>query len=146
VKKRRALAFATLTVVGWGLSSGVSACTDCSDIGCIQNVTVTPEQPISGDGDYEATFVADGKTYTCTLTLPSTGAAKCSNLRAYVQHDKHGIEWLSLDGDYSKLAVTITRDGTEIANQTFSVKYEGQELNGSGCGECLSAAETLKLE
>ena len=135
----------TLIFLSSLLGGGLAACDDCSDMGCIQNVTVTPEKPITGDGDYDVTLVGDGKTYHCTLTLPSSVPAKCSNVRAYVQHDKHSIIWLSLDGDFDELSVTVTRDGTQVADQTFPVKYEGEKLSGSSCGECLAAAETLKV-
>jgi hypothetical protein len=57
----------------------------------------------------------------------------------------HSIIWLSLDGDFDELSVTVTRDGTQVADQTFPVKYEGEKLSGSSCGECLAAAETLKV-
>ena len=127
------------------LGAGLAACDDCADVGCIQNVTVRPEQPITGDGAYDVTLVGDGKTYHCTVTLPSSVPAKCSNSRAYVQHDKHSIVWLSLDGDYDELAVTITRDDTPVADQTFSVKYVPDEPAASSCGQCLAAEETLKV-
>jgi len=145
LKSRRPFVPLTVIVSSLLLGGGLAACDDCSDVGCIQNVTVTPEQPITGDGDYDVTFVGDGKTYHCTLTLPSSVPAKCSNTRAYVQHDKHSIVFLSLDGDFDELSVTITRDGTDVADQTFPVKYQADKIGGSSCGECLAAGETLKV-
>lgn len=146
MKPERLFVPSTVVFLSSLVGAGLAACDDCADMGCIQTVTVRPEVPIAGDGAYDVTFVGDGKTYHCTLTLPSSVPAKCSNSRAYVQHDEHTIAWLSLDGDFDQLSVTVTRDDAPVADQTFTVKYEGQELNGSGCGECPSATETLRLQ
>jgi len=143
--RRRPLVRAAAIVTVASLAApGLPACGgDCADIGCVQNVTVTPDEPITGDGDYEIDFDAGSKHFHCTLTLPGTAPAHCSDVRAYVQHDKKSIQWLSLDTDTKTLHVAITRDGAPVADQTFAVDYTGSSLNGIGCGACFAAEVTL---
>jgi Fe-S cluster biogenesis protein NfuA len=117
----------------------------CNGVGCIQSVTITPEHSLSDPGDYEVDFVADGFTSKCTLTVPSSIPAKCSDERAFVsQQSGRGIAFVSIDGDYKTVTVTILRDGTTVTSRTFSPKYEDIALDGA-CETCPTATETLKL-
>lgn len=82
----------------------------------------------------------------CSVKVPSTAPAKCTDERAYVyQESGRGILWLSVDGKIKDLSVTITLDDAPFADQTFTPKYEDVELNGPGCGTCPAAGETLTL-
>ena len=139
-------AAAVAGIVGTSLAE-LSACgSSCSDVGCIQAVTVTPDHALSDPGHYEVDFVADGVDMSCTLTVPSTAPAKCSDSRAYVSQDKgRGIVFLSVDGKYKSLSVTVLKDGNTLAEQTYAVAYQGVEINGPGCGTCPAASETLKM-
>ncbi len=133
-------------VVGSSLSE-LAACSSCGDMGCVQSVTVTPKHPLADPGNYVVDMVADGVTMTCTLTVPSTVPAKCSDSRAYVYQEKaNGIEWVSVDGKVKSLSVSIDRGADTIADQTYSVSYQNREQNGPGCGTCPQASETLSLD
>ncbi|HEX4338050.1 MAG TPA: hypothetical protein VH062_19205 [Polyangiaceae bacterium] len=133
-------------VVGTSLSA-VSACgSSCTDIGCTEAVTVTPEHALGDSGSYEVDFVADGVDMSCTLKVPSTAPAKCTDSRAYVfQEAGRGITFVSVDGKYKSLHVTVLHEGNTIADQTYAVTYQGVEINGHGCGTCDAASETLKV-
>ena len=139
------LAATLLAVIA--LSVPLPACSSCADIGCIPNVTITPEHPISEAGQYQVDFVADGENMGCSVKVPNTAPPKCTDERAYVyQESGRGILWLSVDGKIKDLSVTITHDGAPFADQTFSPSYEDVEFNGPGCGTCPAAGETLTLD
>jgi hypothetical protein len=140
-----AVAVAAGASLGTASLGAVSGCgPSCGDIACIEAVTVRPDVILSEAGNYEVDFVADGVATSCTVKVPSTVPAKCTNQRAYVaQPDGHGITFVSLDGEYSSLQVTMLRDGTSIADQTYAPKYDGAELDGPGCGTCPAASERL---
>jgi hypothetical protein len=116
-------------------------------VSCIAAVTVVPAQPISESGSYEVDFVADGTKMNCTLQVPSTAPAQCSDSRAYVaQEQGKGITFLSVDGMYTTLSVTMKRDGETIAAETFSkLNYENANFTGVGCPSCPAAQVTLTL-
>jgi len=90
--------------------------------------------PTIADTSCTTHFDADGKAITCTLTVPSTTPPKCTDSRAYVYQLDGRIQFLSLDGNYEKVSVTMLHEGTLIADQSFAVKYTNTELNGPGCG------------
>jgi hypothetical protein len=117
----------------------------CSDIGCIQNLTITPDGTVDDSGKYEARFDADGEAITCTLTVPSTTPPKCTDSHAYVYQNDGRVRFLSLDGDYKTVSVTLLHEGTVIADESFAPEYTDDELNGSGCGTCLAASATLRI-
>jgi hypothetical protein len=135
-----------VTTVAAVAGIALAACSSsCADAGCVQAVTITLERPLSDPGSYEVDFVADGVTMSCTLTVPSTKPSRCTNSRAFVsQEEGRGIVFLSMDGKFESLSVTVLRDGSTLAEQTYSVAYQGVELNGPGCGTCPAASETLK--
>jgi len=123
------------------------ACSDCSDIGCIPNVTITPEHPLTDHGQYRVDFVADGKAMSCIVKVPSSTSPDCTNDRVYVYQERdRGILWLSVDGKLEEVSVTITLDDAPVADQTFLPSYEETEINGPGCGTCPAAGETLTLD
>jgi hypothetical protein len=139
-------------VVSVALASlgGLYACNSnnaCEGVSCIPAVSVIPGQPISESGSYEVDFVADGKKMTCTLQVPSTAPAQCTDSNAYVaQKSGEGITLLSVDGMYNTLSVTVKRDGETVAAQTFSsLKYENTDFTGVGCVSCPQAKVTLSV-
>jgi len=141
------LGLGTAVAAGIPLSAPLPACSSCSDIGCIPNLTITPERPLRDSGEYQVDFVADGETMSCTVKVPSAASPKCTDDRAYVYQERdRGILWLSVDGTHKTVSVTMARDGTPVADQTFLPSYEGVEINGPGCGTCPAAAESLSLE
>jgi hypothetical protein len=127
------------------LSTTFTACSSsCTDIGCIEAVTVSFSHPVSQAGAYIVDLGADATHLKCTITLPAHGSASCDDPRAYVFVDSAGaLTFASVDGRIKSLAVTVLRDGTEVASGTFQPAYQGVELNGPGCGTCSQATETL---
>jgi hypothetical protein len=141
-----------LSAFATSLLGGLCACNStnaCTGVSCFPTVTIKPEPPISQAGDYEVDFVADGMKMTCTLTVPSTAPADCTDQRAYVaQKSGEGITFMSVDGDstYSTVSVTVKRDGETIAAQTFSsLKYENADFTGAGCPSCPAVSKTLRV-
>lgn len=140
----------SLLSTGVALASlgALSACNSnnaCEGVSCNPSVVVTPDSPISAAGKYEVELIADGKTFTCTLKIPSTLPAQCSDDAAYVRQEQgQGIVYLSLDGTYKKLAVKVVHDGATVAEQTFtSLKYVNADFTGVGCNGCPTATQTL---
>lgn len=130
--------------------SGLSGCNSnngCEGVSCRATVSVTPEHPIAASGSYEVDFVADGTKMKCTLTVPSTAPSNCTDERAYVKQESgQGITFMSVDGMYKTLSVTVKHEGETIASQTFSpLDYQNADFTGAGCVSCPSAAKTLSL-
>src|SRR5947208_3538963 len=88
----------------------LSACNSnnaCEGVSCFPAVNVLPKSAIAEAGSYKVSLVADGKLYSCTLRVPSTAPAQCSDNDAYVQQVKgQGIVAISLTGMFKKLSVT----------------------------------------
>jgi hypothetical protein len=138
---------AVAAAAGIALSIPLPACSSCTDIGCIPNVTINLEHPLTESGQYQVDFVADDKTMICRVKVPSSTSPDCTDDRVYVYQERgKGILWLSVDGKLKEVSVTITRDDAPVTDQSFSPKYEDTELNGPGCGTCPAAAETLTIE
>src|SRR5581483_532925 len=92
-----------IAVTGLALTSlgGLSACNStngCTNISCFHTVTVTPVPTLSQSGTYEVDLDADGKTIRCTVDVPSTAPARCTDDAAYVaQEPGKGIVYFSVD-------------------------------------------------
>ena len=142
----RAIAAFVLTSLG-----GLGACNSnnaCEGVSCVPTITVLPGEPLTEAGSYEVDLVADGQKMKCTLAVPSTAPAQCDDASAYVaQESGKGITYISVDGMYAMLSVTVKRDGATIADQTFaSPKYVNSDFTGAGCVSCPAARVTLGSE
>ncbi|HVW27246.1 MAG TPA: hypothetical protein VHC69_17890 [Polyangiaceae bacterium] len=145
VSPRSLVAFALTSLGGLGACNSNNA---CEGVSCVPTVTVLPGQPLTQSGSWEVDIVADGKKMNCTLKVPSTAPAQCSDSSAYVaQESGKGITYVSVDGMYQTLSVTVKRDGATVAAETFSsLKYETSDFTGVGCISCPAATVTLNGE
>ena len=124
------------------------ACSDGLD------VAFSAKQP----GSYSFNVVADGEVTTCGATLPlppcDQPAGGCSRQSVTLGLSgcalpaaEHSLEGISLAGVHpTTIEVFVTRDGEEIAHQTFSPTYQTVAPNGEACGPvCSQATVTLNM-
>lgn len=133
--------------VSFGGLSGCNSNNGCEGVSCVPLVAIVLEHSLSESGSYEIDFVADGTMMKCTIALPSTAPANCTDSRAYVvQKSGQGITSMSVDGTYKTLSVTVKHEGETIASETFSpLHYQSADFTGVGCVSCPSASVTLKV-
>lgn len=130
------------------LSTTCTACgSSCTEIGCLEAATVNFSRPLGQSGAYVVDVSADGTHMKCSIGQSSPRSASCDDPRAYVFIDSGGaLTGVSVDGRIQSLAVTVLRDGTQVADGTFQPAYRGVELNGPGCGTCSQATATLTTQ
>jgi hypothetical protein len=123
-------------------------CIFCTEIFCEDQVAVTVSSaaPMPA-GIYAFTFeVPDGvRAVTCTLAGTSascTGDAKVSFSGAFFDDAFH----FRVLGTPATLKVTMTRDATPVADQSFTPSYSTNQPNGPKCGPtCRQATASLQL-
>jgi hypothetical protein len=132
----------------------------CTEMGCVSGYHVTLD-PGAGwaPGRYTFDVTADGKHQRCTGALPLTGdcgepVLRCSgDDLAYIDElncggdpADHAFGSIGLHAMPCAVHVTVTRDGTVVAEQAFTPDYRWIEVNGPGCGpRCLQDSDTLVI-
>ena len=88
-------------------------------------------------GIYEirVTTEAGASGVTCDRTNP-TSPASCTGGSPNLQVGDADILDIAVSGDPKTIRVYVSKDGTEIAARSFTVKYDDREINGPGCGTC----------
>ena len=112
------------------------------------NVAFSVNQP----GTYSFNLVADGEATTCGATLPlppcDQQAGGCSRQNVTLglsgcalPSAEHSLEGITLTGVHpTSMEVFVSRDGEEIAHQTFTPTYATVAPNGEECGPVCSQA------
>jgi len=126
----------------------------CTAIGCDDGLTI--QFSVSEPGAYLFNIVADGATISCSATLPfpdcSSPGSTCGDPRVQLAASgcalapaEHSLEGLFMSGMVPEsVSVLATRDGVEIASQTFTPAYQTTAPNGEECGPiCTNASVSL---
>jgi hypothetical protein len=126
-------------------------------MGCTPGASLTLPTPLADSGDYVFNVVVDGTTLTCTATLPFQGTnpicdpglglllqgPSTSTGSATSQGPADRITGIWLDGQVGEVTVDVTRDGSPVYAGSATPAYQGVEINGPGCGECLQGTAQL---
>ncbi len=117
---------------------------DCTLVGCEQGVEIDFRAPYAEAGTYTITVDVDGARTTCTVVVPVAPMP----LGKPCDQDSVGVRYTYVDGGAQRaiaslgltttnaksIAVRVVRDGTELANATFSPSYTTTPgPNGSDC-------------
>lgn len=142
------------------LTLPLSACEEhtCTLIGCSQGITLEFATPLVEEGEYTFTLTTETSTVTCNGFIPlrrDGTEPTCEGMSIHreeittrtddAEHGRSGdkIVSISIDGDHEMLTLHVTRDGNSILQEDVTPVYEGVEINGEGCGECLLATHTV---
>lgn len=131
---------------------------DCTDMGCVQGVTMEFASPLAETGEYVFTLTKGTHTDTCSAFVPlrrdgtePTCEGMLINRQEVTTRTEDGIQGTAgnaiasvwVGGEHDALSLTVTRDRTEILRADLTPTYRGIEINGEGCGECPMATHTV---
>ena len=128
----------------------------CTEIGCVNGLTLSFSRPLREPGRYELTLELDGKPSTCQATLPFSGCNSgggCSAPDVLLQQSgcalppsEHELLGLQITTSPATLRVRILRDGSEVSNAELAPTYTRSQPNGAGCPPvCEQASATLDI-
>lgn len=123
----------------------------CTEMGCMDGLQINFEPEIITSGTYVFSATLDGVTETCEYTLPFVeengeyGTCDGSNMLLTISGmaldaSEHSIPEMYIPSNPTNVSIAITRDGIEIANQSFQPEYEEFAPNGKECGPVCSRA------
>ncbi len=131
----------------------------CTAMACLDGLRIelAPAAGTWGKGSYTFEVVTPAGTTTCEGSLPlpacDAGAAlRCSGPPVSIGEsgcalpaEQQGFASLELNEGPATFAVTIRKDGAELAKQTFTPAYRTVSPNGPQCGPtCRQASDTLR--
>jgi hypothetical protein len=134
------------------------ACTDgsdsigdaCTEMGCIDGLTVSFDPPLTGKGTYTFDVTVEGTAYSCDATIPLEGASTVCDTGGVVSIFLSGTELdpseqslpgLHVEGTPKSVQIQVQRDGAPVADADLSPKYQVVQPNGPDCEPtCHSAA------
>ncbi|MBX3184006.1 MAG: hypothetical protein KIT72_00655 [Polyangiaceae bacterium] len=127
----------------------------CTEIGCVDGLTIDLSQLSWEPGSYQIDVAADGDITRCQVTLPlppcSNPGTSCDGTGVQVGESgcalapsAHSLTELRLVSLPDNVEVTVTRDGAPFASRRFTPNYQVSRPNGPRCEpECKSANELL---
>lgn len=143
------------------LSSGCEMLTKtCTTAGCVTGfaVDLQPTDNIWRPGRYRVDVTADGVSGSCEVTLPpapcGTTSTTCTGQRNWgvgesgcaLPSDQHSINRVAFSGTTpATVAVVVSRDGRQLASQTFTPTYVTSQPNGPDCEPTCRTAPTATL-
>ena len=134
------------------------ACTDsddsigpvCTEMGCIDGLSVTFDPPLMGKGTYTFDVTVDGAAYSCDATIPLEGSSTVCGTGGVVSIFLSGTELdpsqqslpgLHVEGTPKSVQIQVHRDKALVADADLSPKYQELQPNGPDCPPtCHSAA------
>ena len=135
------------------------ACTDsddsnhsgsCTEIGCIDGLTVNFEPALMGKGTYTFDVTVDGTAYSCDATIPLEGSSTVCGKGNVVSIFLSGTELdpsqqslpgLHVEGTPKSVQIQVHRDKALAADADLSPTYQEVQPNGPDCPPtCHSAA------
>ena len=135
------------------------ACTDngdsdrsdaCTEMGCIDGLSVTFDPPLAGKGTYTFDVTVDGTAYSCDATIPLEGSSTVCGTGGVVSIFLSGTELdpgqqslpgLHVEGTPKSVQIQVHRDKALVADADLSPKYQVVQPNGPDCEPtCHSAA------
>jgi hypothetical protein len=138
--------------------AAVTGCADkdCTEKGCMAAVTIVFNRALPPDRVYEVEVLFEGQAACQSEQL----RGECEHIFRRITTDNQvrvtltgeslptgGFAALQIQGEPSRIDVTISEGGALVAKQSFdSITYRGIEINGPGCGaSCNQAAVFLSL-
>jgi hypothetical protein len=156
------MAVVALLWTGLAAPSGCETLTkkSCNEIGCGFGFAVAfqPTDGIWRPGRYLVDVRADGVSSSCEVTLPlapcGTPSSTCTGQRSWIlgesgcalpasQHSISGISFSS--STPATVEVTVSRDGRQLAGQSFTPSYASSRPNGPDCEPTCRTAPTATL-
>ena len=126
----------------------------CTQIGCVNGLSVQFSRPLREAGSYTVMLELDGERVSCQSTLPfasCSAESPCSSSKVILEQSgcalppsAHEIVGLRVTSTVRTLSLRIQRDGGEIASQNFTPSYIRSAPNGEDCEPiCEQASATL---
>jgi len=128
----------------------------CTEIGCQDGLLVQVSPSASWPaGEYAYAIEIDDQTITCTGTIPlpdcDSQGITCDAEGVIVTvsgcalpPEEHAFGDVMIPEPATSVSVTITKDGTEVANGSWTPEYQTSQPNGPGCEPtCTSATVEL---
>ena len=136
------------------------ACTDssddsnrgdaCTEIGCIDGLTVNFQPALMGKGTYTFDVTVDGTAYSCDAAIPLAGSSTVCGTGGVVSIFLSGTELdpseqslpgLHVEGTPKSVKIHVERDRDPVADADLSPTYQELQPNGPDCPPtCHSAA------
>lgn len=122
----------------------------CTEMGCIDGLSVAFEPPLMGKGTYTYDVTVDGTAYSCDATIPLEGSSTVCGTGGVVSIYLSGSELdpgqqslpgLHVEGTPKSVQIQVHRDKALVADADLSPKYQVVQPNGPDCEPtCHSAA------
>jgi hypothetical protein len=138
------------------------ACTDsddsnhggmCTEIGCIDGLSVNFTPALTGKGTYTFDVTVDGTAYSCDATIPLAGSStvcgKDNVVSIYLSGteldpSEQSLPGMHVEGTPKSVQIQVHRDKTLVADADLSPKYQETQPNGPNCPPtCHSASENV---
>jgi hypothetical protein len=138
------------------------ACTDgddsprsdaCTEIGCIEGLSVSFDPPLMGKGTYTFDVTVDGTLHSCAATIPLEGSSTVCGTGNVVSIFLSGTELdpsqqslpgLHVEGTPKSVQIQVHRDKSVVADADLSPEYQIVQPNGPDCPPtCHSAAANV---
>jgi hypothetical protein len=131
-------------------SSGCESSHACSLVGCLDGVIVS-FTGLGAHPSYDITITPVTTTpdvvplATCTIDASDAGARQLTCTSSFETHDEFGLSVRIQDSTLQAIQISVSSDGTPVAQQTFDVSYQSSEINGPGCGVCTQASVSMTV-
>jgi hypothetical protein len=122
----------------------------CTEIGCIDGLSVTFAPALMGKGTYRFDVTVDGTPYSCDATIPLEGSSTVCGADNVVSiflsgteldPSKQSLPGLHVEGTPKSVQIQVHRDKALVADADLSPKYQEVQPNGPHCPPtCHSAA------
>lgn len=131
----------------------------CTEIGCANGFRLELRKDSWEPGSYSFHIEADGEVSDCTGSLPlkpcdASPSVTCTGAKGFfigesgcaMAADQQGFSEIQFETSPKQITVTISRDGSELAKQTFEPTYKESQPNGPGCEPiCRQASASITL-
>jgi hypothetical protein len=133
----------------------------CTLIGCSSGFAVNFQYTdgVWRPGRYQVDVTSDGVSGSCEVTLPlapcETPSSTCTGQRSWslgesgcaLPTSQHSLSGISFSGTTpAKVDVTVSRDGRQLASQSFTPSYTTSQPNGPDCEPTCRTAATATLQ
>jgi len=139
-------------------SHSTNGATACTEIGCNDGyqIEVTPHDAWPA-GDYRYTLELDGRTVTCSGSLPlqpcGTPSMTCDDEGVSITESgcalgpaQHAFGGVSIPELPAKVHLRIEHDGAALVDQALTVEYRSSQPNGPGCGPvCCQGGDAVAM-
>ncbi len=124
----------------------------CTLIGCQSGLVISFAAANWPAGTYQVVAQTPSGQRSCSVALPlaSDGQATCTGAMTLgtsgsaLPAAQHSLVGVQLPDDPTQVTLTVTRDGSQLANKAFAPAYKVSQPNGAGCEPvCKQASEQL---